>query len=140
MPEVRYLLLPNQHVGAWEVSFMPQWIAREYLARRGNARFPRSQMKACRCPLLGYTPGKLTIEGRTIGSWIFEVDLQHEVGPEAYDKGAAMLQEFFESELRQYLVPDLHETGRRIIECCLNNGTLADYEKLIPHETLVDAD
>jgi hypothetical protein len=35
-PEVRYILTPNQNVGAWEVSFMPQWVAREYLARRGG--------------------------------------------------------------------------------------------------------
>ncbi len=38
-PKVRYILCPNQHVGAWEVGFMPQWLAREYLARRVGARF-----------------------------------------------------------------------------------------------------
>jgi hypothetical protein len=36
-PKVRYTLTPNQHVGCWQVSFMPQWIAREYLGRRGSA-------------------------------------------------------------------------------------------------------
>ena len=35
----RYVLIPNQHIGAYEVSFMPQWIAREYIARRGSAKF-----------------------------------------------------------------------------------------------------
>ncbi len=140
-PEVRYLLLPNQHVGSWEVSFMPQWIAREYLTRRGGARFRRSTMKDSRCALLGYTPGKLTVENREIGDWLFEVDSQPEVGPEAYDAGAALLQEFFESELRQFLVPELHPLGRSIIECCLNKGSLADYEKLLPgHETLIEGE
>ena len=33
----RYILTPNQHVGAWKRGFMPQWVAREYLARRGTA-------------------------------------------------------------------------------------------------------
>ena len=31
----------------------------------------------------------------------------------------------------------LDEVGRRIIQCCLANGTLSDYEKLIDHETLM---
>ena len=38
-PNTRYILVPNQHIGAYKVGFMPQWIAREYLARRGGARF-----------------------------------------------------------------------------------------------------
>ena len=138
-PEVRYILTPNQHVGAWEVGFMPQWVAREYLARRGGARFPRSQMKAARCPLLGFTPGKIVVEGRTIGSWLFEVDQQPEVGPAAYDHGASILHEFFARELAQFLEPDLLEPGRRIIECCLAHGTLGDYEKLI-HQEMFTAD
>ncbi|MCA9259057.1 MAG: DUF4914 family protein, partial [Planctomycetales bacterium] len=32
-----FVLIPNQHIGAWRVGFAPQWIAREYLARRGPA-------------------------------------------------------------------------------------------------------
>jgi hypothetical protein len=26
-PRMKYILCPNQHVGAWETGFMPQWIA-----------------------------------------------------------------------------------------------------------------
>ncbi len=139
-PEVRYILCPNQNIGAWEVSFMPQWIAREYLARRGGAQFSREQVKESRCPLLGYTPGKIVVEGRTIGSWFFEVDRQPEVGAEAYDRGAEILHEFFVKELTQFLEDDLHPVGRKIIECCLNNGTIADYEKLIDQHTLLPDD
>ncbi|MDX2081138.1 MAG: DUF4914 family protein [Terrimicrobiaceae bacterium] len=130
-PEVRYVLIPNQNIGAWEVSFMPQWVTREYLARRGGAKFTAQQMKPSRCPLLGYTPGKIVVEGRTIGAWFFEVDQQPEVGTAAYDRGAEILDEFFARELRQFLVPDLLPAGRAIIECCLQGGTLADYEKLL---------
>jgi hypothetical protein len=117
---------------------MPQWITREYLARRGGASFSSAELKASRCPLLGYTPGKIEVEGRMIGSWFFEVDLQPEVGPAAYDQGAAQLSEFFARELAAFREADLLPLGHKIIECCLNNGTLDDYEKLIPHGTLVE--
>jgi hypothetical protein len=135
-PRVRYILTPNQHIGAWETSFMPQWITREYLARRGGAKFNPQQMRASRCPLLGYTPHTIVVEGRTIGPWFFEVDRQPEVGPAAYDQGATILHDFFKRELAAFLVPDLLPTGRRIIECCLAGGTLADYEALLDSPTL----
>lgn len=130
-PGVRYVLIPNQHIGAWEVGFMPQWIAREYLARRGGAQFSAARMKASRCSLLGYNPGQIVVEGRTIGRWFFEVDQQPEVGLAAYDRGAGILEDFFRRELAQFLVPDLLPEGRRIIECCLAGGTLEDYERLL---------
>ncbi|MBT8044971.1 MAG: DUF4914 family protein, partial [Verrucomicrobiae bacterium] len=139
-PEVRYILCPNQNIGAWEVSFMPQWIAREYLARRGGAHFSRNQVKESRCPLLGYTPSQIVVEGRNIGPWFFEVDQQPEVGPEAYDKGADILHDFFVQELSQFLEDDLHPLGRKIIECCLNKGSIADYEQLIDQHTLLPED
>ncbi|MEM1057644.1 MAG: DUF4914 family protein [Verrucomicrobiota bacterium] len=139
-PAVRYVLIPNQHVGNWSVSFMPQWITREYLARRGGAHFTSEQMKPSRCPLLGYTPGTIVVEGRTIGKWFFEVDLQPEVGPEAYDTGAGILAEFFHQEVRQFLTDDLDPTARKVIECCLDNGSLEDYERLLDIPTLDSED
>lgn len=137
-PEVRYILVPNQHIGSWETGFMPQWIAREYLARRGGARFGGSQVNKARCPLLGWTPHTILVEGRTIGSWFFEVDAQPEVGERAYDEGAEILNTFFRSELEQYLDSDLLKLGRQIIDCCLSGGTLDDYARLIPHETILE--
>jgi hypothetical protein len=139
-PVVRYILVPNQHIGAWEVGFMPQWITREYLARRGGARFSSSSMRPSRCPLLGYTPSSIVVEGRTIGRWFFEVEQQPEVGEAAYDQGAEMLQKFFHQELSQFLVPDLMPEGRRIIECCLGGGTLEDYLGLVDLPVLMEED
>jgi hypothetical protein len=135
-PAVRYILVPNQHIGAWETSFMPQWVTREYLARRGGAEFAADRVKASRCPLLGWHPTNIVVEGRQIGAWFFEVDKQPEVGESAYDKGAEMLSDFFHKEIRQFLVDDLDPLGRKIIECCLNNGTLEDYAELIKHPVL----
>jgi len=134
---VSYVLVPNQHIGSWETGFMPQWIMREYLARRGNRRFSADQVKPSRCPLLGYTPGKILVEGRQIGPWFFEVNTQPEVGEAAYDAGAAQLRDFFHRELQLYLHPELDPLGRRIIETCLANGSVTDYEALIDHETFL---
>jgi len=138
-PKVKYILVPNQHIGAWEVSFMPQWITREFIARRGGAGFDAGSLRRARCPLLGYVPSSMLIEGRTIGNWFFEVDKQPEVGEEAYDQGARVLTEFFHKELNGFLHQDLHPTGRAIIDCCLQGGTVEDYAKLIPHP-LVNAE
>jgi len=139
-PKVKYILVPNQHIGAWEVSFMPQWITREYMARRGGANFDNSQVSPCRCPLLGWSPSSIMVEGSPIGSWFFNVDKQPEVGPEAYDKGAEILQQFFEKELQQFQVKDLLPLGRDIIECCLDKGDVTQYADLIPHPCLGDAE
>jgi len=139
-PSVRYILVPNQHVGAWETGFMPQWIAREYLARRGNAQFEKNQVRASRCPLLGCTPAQVIVEGRYLPPFFFEVERQAEVGEVAYDRGAEILAEFFARELRQYLKPELQGLGRQIIECCLDGGALEDYVRLIDHETFAAAD
>ncbi len=130
----RHILCPNQHVGAWKVGFMAQWVAREYLARRGSARFRADQLRPARCPLLGYTVRQLNVEGRTVGSWFLQVNLQPEVGDEAYDRGAEILYSFFRKNLPAFLEPDLNPLGRAIIECCLDGGTLEDYETLIAME------
>lgn len=134
-PLTRYTLTPNQHIGCWKVGFMPQWIAREYLARRGGAQFRPEQLVPSRCPLLGHTLESMLVEGTQITQWLLHVDLQPEVGTEGYDAGAKMLQEFFREELSPYLEEDdLEPVGREIIECCLEGGELSDYERLIPME------
>lgn len=137
-PSVRYVLIPNQHIGVWKTGFMPQWITREFLARRGGAGFKPEKVVPSRCPLLGWNPTSILIEGRTIGTWFFEVDKQPEVGEEAYDIGANLLREFFLKELSQFLVEDLDPLGRKIIECCLNNGKIDEYVSLIPHPVLLE--
>jgi hypothetical protein len=128
----QYILTPNQHIGSWKVGFMPQWIAREYLARRGTARFREDQIRPARCPLLGNTLHQLHVEGRMIARWFLQVNTQPEVGDEAYDQGAEMLYNFFKECLVDYLKPDLNPLGRAIIECCLERGGLDEYKALIP--------
>ncbi len=47
------------------------------------------------------------------------------------DRGARELTQFFHECLREFLAPDLSPLGRRIIECCLDGGVVADYEALL---------
>lgn len=139
-PRMRYVLCPNQHVGSWYAGFMPQWIAREYLARRGGAWFPKDQILESRCSLLGYSLRSITVEGQSIGSWFLRVERQPEVGEDGYDKGAKILTDFFRNELGSYLGADLCPLGERIIDCCLHDGSLEDYCSLIPGIPLVSED
>lgn len=127
----QYVISPNQHIGNWRVGFMPQMLMREYLTRRGNSRFRSTQIQPARCTLLGYELNYLTIEGSKIPSRFLKVYKQPEIGFDGYDKGAAILMEFFKKELQQYRVEGLSDLGRQIIETCLNDGTAEDYEKLI---------
>lgn len=128
----RYILCPNQHIGAWKVGFMPQWIAREYLARRGSAQFRAEQLRLAPCPLLGYSLRHFQVEGRAIAPWFLQVELQPEVGMVAYEQGAQILYDFFHKELAQFIHPELTSSGRKIIECCLDEGCVEDYERFIP--------
>ena len=127
----RYVLIPNQNIGAHKVGFMPQWIAREYLSRR-NGKFGRHQLNESRCPLLGYALGSIKVDGTFLPKELLEVNRQPEVGDEAYDAGARLLTDFFKKELAKFDSPDLDPLGRQIIECCLKDGSIEDYIKLIP--------
>lgn len=135
-PAVDYVLIPNQHIGAWEVSFMPQWIAREYIARRNGAKFTEKQVAPSRCSLLGWSPDSIMVEARQVGSRFFHVEKQPEVGVEAYDAGAQILAEFFHKELMNFDSPDLMPLGKKIIECCLDGGQVNDYDALLGEGTL----
>jgi hypothetical protein len=43
-----------------------------------------------------------------------------------------MLYNFFRQCLADFVEPDLDPVGRQIIECCLDGGSVEDYEALIP--------
>lgn len=137
-PETRYVLIPNQYIGAWKVGFMAEWIAREYLARRGSARFGRDQVDEALCPLLGYVPRQLRVEGSMIPRVFLRVEEQLQGGTDVYEEGSRQWREFFASELRQLLVPELDPLGRRIIEACLDGAHQEDYRLLIPHPMFRD--
>lgn len=131
-PGTRYILAPNQHIGAYKVGFKTQWLMREYLARRGTAKYKTDRLTESRCPLLGYSLQSLKVDGTRISKGLLQVQYQPEVGEEAYDQGATILGDFFKRELEKFMVPDLDPLGRKIIECCLADGKLEDYLEFIP--------
>ena len=131
-PNTRYILVPNQHIGAYRVGFTPQWIAREYLARRGGARFSLDQIKESQCALLGYSIKGIKVEGTVLPKDLLEVNRQPEVGDDGYIAGAKILSDFFKQELSKFDAPSLDPLGKQIIECCIADGSVEDYVKLIP--------
>jgi len=128
--DTMFIICPNQHIGCWETGFAPQWVAREYLARRGANPFAPEKVLESRCPLLGRTPRTIQVEGQTIGHWFLQVETQPEVGEEGYDQGAAILRDFFHEQIRKFLDPDLDPKGREIIEACLAGASAQQYEEL----------
>ncbi len=137
-PETRNVLIPNQHIGAWKVGFMAEWVCREYLARRGGARFRREQLYESPCALLGLVPHSMQVEGTMIPRVFLDVTSQSEGGEEVFDEGARQWKAFFKQELTPFLVPDLDPLGRKIIQACLDDAKTDDYLKLIPHKIFAD--
>lgn len=133
-PHTRYKLIPNQYVGAYKVGFMPGWLAREYLSRRGSIRFKPEQLEAARFPLLGFVLKSLKIEGTYLPKGLLQVNEQLEVGEEAYDQGAQILKDFFKQELKQFQTPELLPLAKDIIDICMDDGTLEDYSSIIKDE------
>ena len=132
-PDTNYAIFPNCHIGAWKVGFMSEWVCREYLARRGLAKFRQNQVNKSRCPLLGYTLDHMTIENIRIPRWLLQVERQSEVGIEGYDEGAKQLQKFFVDNIKVFLEsPKLDPLGRKILECFMDNGEVEDYHKILP--------
>jgi hypothetical protein len=128
----RYVLIPNQHIGAYKVSFNPQWIAREYIARRGSAKFKMDQLKEARCTLLGYGLESLKVDGQYVRRAFLQPERQQEVGTDGYDAGATILIDFFKQEATKFNTEELNPLGRQIIECLLRDAPLQDYIDLIP--------
>jgi hypothetical protein len=132
-PGTRYILVPNQHIGAYKTGFVPQWLTREFLARRGGVRFRSDQLSQARSPLLGFVPNSIKIDGFQIPQAFIQVDRQPEVGSTGYDAGARILNDFFKKELSQFLTADLDPLGRKIIEACLSDQPLERYIELTPY-------
>jgi hypothetical protein len=131
-PNTRYVLLPNQHVGCYAVGFKPQWIAREYIARRGSAKFKPDNLVKARCDLLGYCLGSLKVDGQFVPKALLQPETQPEIGLDGYDKGAKILSAFFKKELAKFDKPELNPIGKRILDLAMNDAPLQAYLDIIP--------
>ncbi|MCX7956790.1 MAG: DUF4914 family protein [Endomicrobia bacterium] len=128
-----YVVFPNQYIGCWWVSFMPQWISREYLARRGGRPFEKTELIPAKGAILGYTPKKVKVEGVSIPEFLLRTEFQPEMTEEVYQSGYEILYKFFTSEVKKFMKPNLSQLGRKILECLLDRGSLEDLENLIKY-------
>ena len=125
-------MIPNQHIGAYKVGFMPQWIAREYIARRGSAKFKLEHLSESKCVLLGYELEALKVDGQYIRKTLLQPMKQEEVGPEGFFKGADILKNFFKTEIVKYNTKNLDPIGQQIINLYMEDAPLAEFINLIP--------
>lgn len=131
-PNTRYVIIPNQHIGVYKTGFAPEWISREYLARRGGINMKMDRLVPARCPLFGYALKEMKVDGQNISSRFLRPERQAALGEEGYDKGAEILYDFFAKELAIYDTEELHPVGKQILECFFNHGTIEDYCAITP--------
>ena len=130
-PNTLNVLIPNQHIGAYHVGFMGEWISREYLARHiGTVR--AKHLVPARCSLFGYALDEMKLDGQFIRQTFLRPETQSKLGVEGYDAGAKILTDFFKEQLAQFDCEELSPLGREIIKVCMNDGTLDDYLALTP--------
>ena len=133
-PDTRYVLIPNQHIGSYKVGFKAEWLDREYLSRKGSAKFRPDQLCESRCSTLGWSPKSLRIDGHAIPKKMLRVNHQLSIGEEAYDAGAKILTDFFKQELKKFDTPDLSPLGKKIIDAYMNDASVEEFAALMPQD------
>jgi hypothetical protein len=105
---------------------------REYISRRGSAKFKEDHLVRARCPLLGYSLKDLKVDGQYVRRAFLQPETQAELGAAGYDEGAKVLTGFCKDQLKKFDTPELLPLGRKIIELCNNDAPLDDYLALMP--------
>ena len=131
-PDTMFLLIPNQHIGCWQVGLR---------AAVGHARVPGASW-------LGRIPGGPPVgqplptsrslaahdSGRGSGDRSLVPASRNPArswAKKSYDRGAEILTDFFHKQIRQ--VPrndELDKKAQEIIRACLDGATVADYDQL----------
>ena len=130
-PNTLNILIPNQHIGAYQIGFMGEWLTREYLARR-NGTVRMKHLVPARCPIFGFSLDEMKIDGQYVRRTFLRPELQSKLGYEGYDAGAKILTDFMKEQVKQFLTDDLDPVGRQIIELCLRDAPLEDYLAITP--------
>jgi len=131
----RCVLIPNQHIGTYKVGFTAEWIAREYLARRGGVRMKMDRLTPARCSLMGYSLKEMKVDGQFIPTGLLRPETQESLGEKGYDKGAEILYNFFIEELKIYdNEEELNPIGRQIIDCVKSKAPVEAYVEIVPFE------
>ena len=139
-PETRYVLIPNQHIGSYKVGFKAEWLSREYLSRRGQAPFKKSELHDQGHPVVGYSMKRVKLDGKEIPTRLLNVEEQKYkyIGEDGFEKGAKILTDFFKDELKAFLTEDLDALGKEIIEAFLRDEPLETFNRLMPATYIID--
>ena len=130
-PNTLNILIPNQHIGAYRVGFMGEWLTREYLARRNGTVRMKHLVKA-RCPLFGYSLDEMKIDGQYVRRTFLRPEFQSKLGCEGYDAGVKILTDFMKNQLIEFITDELDPIGRQIINLCLHDAPLEEYLAITP--------
>ena len=130
-PNTLNILIPNQHIGAYHVGFMGEWLTREYLARR-NGTVRLRHLVPARNPIFGYSLDEMKIDGQHIRQTFLRPELQSKLGLKGYDAGAKILTDFMKEQMKEFLTDELDPLGRQIIELFMNDAPLEKYLELTP--------
>ena len=130
-PNTLNILIPNQHIGAYQIGFMGEWLAREYLARR-NGTVRMKHLVPARNPIFGFSLDEMKIDGQYVRRTFLRPELQSKLGYEGYDAGAKILTDFIKEQVQQFMTDDLDPIGRQIIELCLRDAPLEEYLAITP--------
>ena len=125
------ILIPNQHIGAYQVGFMGEWLVREYLARR-NGIVRMKHLVPARCPLFGYSLEEMKIDGQYVRRTFLRPEYQSKLGFDGYDAGAKILTDFIKEQVQQFMTEDLDPVGKQILELVLRDAPLEDYLAITP--------
>lgn len=130
-PNTLNILIPNQHIGAYRIGFMGEWLTREYLARR-NGVVRMKHLVPARCPVFGYSLDEMKIDGQYVRRTFLRPEYQSKLGFDGYDAGAKILTDFIKEQTKEFLTDDLDPLGKQIIELCLEDAPLEKYVELTP--------
>ena len=131
-PKTTNVLIPNQHIGAYHVGFMGEWLSREYLARH-NGFVREKHLVPARCPLFGYALDEMKLDGQFIRQTFLRPETQSKLGNAGYDAGAKILTDFFKEQLQQFVsdvanvvIKDAPVDVEALKACKMGEGTVQD--------------
>ena len=129
-PKTTNVLIPNQHIGAYHVGFMGEWLSREYLARH-NGFVREKHLVPARCPLFGYALDEMKLDGQFIRQTFLRPETQSKLGNAGYDAGAKILTDFFKEQLQQFVsdvanvvIKDAPADVEALKACKMGEGTV----------------
>lgn len=130
-PNTTNVLIPNQHIGAYHVGFMGEWLSREYLARHlGTVR--AKHLVPARCALFGYALDEMKLDGQFVRQTFLRPETRPSSAPRATTPARRSSPISSRSRSRSSSATISTPLGKEIIDCCLHDGTLDDYLALTP--------